>query len=125
MSPYGLVLWIALDKTTLKNGAVHFIKGSHRLGEISHVKTNLPLFNKALPKPPDPLRYPKVPALLERGDASIHHFLTIHQSGPNQTQFNRRGFVLDYRARSTRINQTDAKTHEEYKNGIQRNSGAL
>ena len=125
MSPYGLVLWIALDKTTLKNGAVHFIKGSHKLGELSHIRTNLPLFSKALPGPPDPLKYPEVPALLERGDASIHHFLTIHRSGPNKTPLNRRGFVLDYRARSAQINQTETETHEEYKKEIQRNSGAL
>jgi len=111
LPPYGLVLWIALNKTTLKNGAVHFAKGSHRLEEISHIRTGLPLFNKALPKPPDPSNHPEVSALLERGDASIHHFLTVHQSGPKQTKFNRHGFVLDYRARSAQINQRDAETH--------------
>ena len=125
LPPYGLVLWIALDKTTLKNGAVHFAKDSHRLGKISHIRTGLPLFNKALPKPPDPSNHPEVSALLERGDASIHHFLTVHRSGSNQTKFNRRGFVLDYRTRSAQINQRDAETHEEYKKGIYRKSGAL
>lgn len=125
LPPYGLVIWIALDETTLENGAVHFVRASHRMGEIPHVPTGLPLFTKALSQPPDPELYPEVPALLQPGDASIHHFLTVHRSGPNNTDSHRRGFVLDYRGRSTRVNQEALKRHETYKKSIFRKSGAL
>ena len=125
LPPYGLVMWIALDETTLENGAVHFVRGSHRLGEIPHVQTGLPLFTKALSEPPNPERYPEVPALLQPGDASIHHFLTIHRSGPNNTDSHRRGFVLDYRGRSTTVNQEALQSHEAYRKRIYRKAGAL
>ena len=125
LPPYGLVMWIALDETTLENGAVHFVRGSHRLGEIPHVQTGLPLFTKALSEPPDPELYPEVPALLQPGDASIHHFLTIHRSGPNNTDSHRRGFVLDYRGRSTEVNQEASRSHEAYRKRIYRKAGAL
>ena len=125
LPPYGLVIWIALDETTLENGAVHFVRGSHRLGHIPHVQTGLPLFTKALSEPPDPALYPEVPALLQPGDASIHHFLTVHRSGPNNTNSHRRGFVLDYRARSTEVNQEALRSHETYRKSIYRKAGAL
>lgn len=125
LPPYGLVIWISLDETTLENGAVHFVRGSHRLGEIPHVRTGLPLFTKALSDPPDPELYPEVPALLQPGDASIHHFLTVHRSGPNNTDSHRRGFVLDYRGRSTEVNQEASQSHEAYRKRIYRKAGAL
>ena len=125
LPPYGLVLWIALDETTLENGAVHFARGSHRLGEIPHAQTGLPLFTKALSQPPDPELCPEVPALLQPGDASIHHFLTVHRSGPNNTDSHRRGFVLDYRGRSTEVNQEALQRHQAYRKNIYRESGAL
>ena len=125
LPPYGLVMWIALDETTLENGAVHFVRGSHRLGEIPHVRTGIPLFSKALSEPPDPELYPEVPALLQPGDASIHHFLTIHRSGPNNTDSHRRGFVLDYRGRSTEVNREALQSHEAYRKRIYRKAGAL
>ena len=125
LPPFGLVAWIALDETTLENGAVHFVRGSHRLGEIPHAQTGLPLFTKALSQPPDPALYPEIPALLQPGDASIHHFLTVHRSGPNNTDSHRRGFVLDYRGRSTEVNQEALQRHEAYRKNIYRESGAL
>ncbi|MXZ35702.1 MAG: phytanoyl-CoA dioxygenase family protein [Acidobacteria bacterium] len=125
LPPYGLVMWIALDETTLENGAVHFVRGSHRLGEIPHVQTGLPLFTKAFYEPAYTEIYPEVPALLQPGDASIHHFLTIHRSGPNNTDSDRRGFVLDYRGRSTEVNQEASRSHEAYRKRIYRKAGAL
>ena len=125
LPPYGIVAWIALDDTTLENGAVHFARGSHRLGELPHAQTGKALFSKALDGIPDKDRYPEVPALLRRGDASIHHFLTIHRSGPNITDRNRRGFVLDYKAKNALVNQETAREHQEYKEQIFRQEGAL
>ena len=125
LPPYGIVAWIALDETTLENGAVHFARGSHRLGDLPHAQTGKALFSKALDGVPDKDRYPEVPALLRRGDASIHHFLTIHRSGPNLTDRNRRGFVLDYKAKSALVNQDSSRAHQEYKEHIFRQEGAL
>lgn len=125
LSPYGLVVWIAMDDVTLENGAVHFARGSHRLGDLPHDETGVALFTKALGPTLDPEQHPEVPAILERGDASVHHFLTAHRSGPNRTDKNRRGFVLDYKAQNAKINEQIQKEHEAYKARVFTQSGAL
>ena len=125
LPPYGIVAWVALDDTTLENGAVHFARGSHRLGELPHAETGKALFSKALDSVPNRDLYPEVPALLRRGDASIHHFLTIHRSGPNLTDKNRRGFVLDYKAESALVNEETSRRHQKYKEHIFRQESAI
>jgi len=114
----GAVVWIALDDTTVANGAVHFAKGSHRLGDLSHFETGVELFSKGLSPTSDLSNCPEVPALLRRGDASIHHFLCAHRSGPNQTAQRRRGVVLNYRSVNATVNEARAAAHRKYVDGL-------
>ena len=44
-------------------------------------------------------------ALLEPGDATIHHCETIHHSAPNGTDHARLGLLLVYRGAHTEIHQ--------------------
>lgn len=125
LPPYGLVVWIALDEVTLANGAVHFAQGSHQLGKLPHEHTGNPLFGRALVGTPNPTRHPEVPALLNPGDASIHHFLTVHRSGPNRTDRSRRGFVMDYKAREAERDENANADQEAYKKDVYRKSGAM
>ena len=103
----GAVVWIALNATSVA-------KGAFRLGDLSHEETNHLLFSKALAEPPDPNRFPEVPALLDRGDATIHHILTPHRSGPNTTDRNRRGLVLNFKAQDARTNESQQAAHAAY-----------
>ena len=110
----GAVAWIALDETTVENGAVHFARGANWLGDLVHEETNLLLFSKKLSDPPDTAQYPEVPALLRRGDASIHHILTPHRSGPNTTDQKRRGVVLNYKGVNAPTNEARQAAHADY-----------
>lgn len=125
LPPYGLVVWIALDEVTLQNGAIHFTRGSHRLGNLLHDQTGNPLFGRALATPPDPQQYPEIPALLKPGDATLHHFLTAHRSGPNQTDRNRRGFVLDYKAFDAAYDTQAQAEQQAYKERVYKDSDAM
>lgn len=110
----GVAVWIALDDTTVENGAVHFARGSHHAGELPHFETGVPLFSKGLTSPVDAQLYPEVPAVMRRGDASIHHILCAHRSGPNCTDQNRRGYVLNYKSVHAKVNKARADAHAAY-----------
>ncbi|MDP7396487.1 MAG: phytanoyl-CoA dioxygenase family protein [Lentisphaeria bacterium] len=110
----GAVVWIAVDDTTVANGAVHYARGSQRLGDLSHFETDVELFSKGLSSIPDLDSYPEVPAILRRGDASIHDFLCAHRSGPNKTAQHRRGLVLNYKSVNATVNEAQAAAHRKY-----------
>jgi len=112
--PEGIILWIALDDTTIENGAVHFAKGAHKRGDLPHFETNVELFSKGLCQPPDLTAYPEVPAILKRGDASIHNILTPHRSGPNKTDHSRRGVVCDYKGANAKVDEKREAAHKSY-----------
>ena len=104
---------------------MHYALRSHRLGELPHDETGIILFGKALAQDPNPEQYPAVPALLRRGDASIHHFLTAHRSGPNSTDRHRRGFVINYKGENAKINPEIQARHKTYKNRVYKEYGAF
>jgi len=94
--------WLALDDTTIENGCVRFVSGSHREAEL---RPHLPLHadreqSHALIATVDEAREPLRPALLKRGDVSVHHERTVHGSGGNTTAGWRRGYVVAFRSRA-------------------------
>jgi ectoine hydroxylase-related dioxygenase (phytanoyl-CoA dioxygenase family) len=107
--PSALTVWIALDKVTLANGAVQMALGSHLLGERlpAVFGTGAVYFRDRRPPVVEPVSDPHqlgltVEALeLEPGEASIHHALTWHASGPNTTDQPRRAAVVRYVADGT------------------------
>ncbi len=110
----GAVVWVALDDTTIANGAVHYARRYHTLGDQPHFETGVSLFSKGLTDQPDTTRFPEVPAVLKRGDASIHHILCAHRSGPNQTPHHRRGYVCNFKSVRARTDEARAAAHAAY-----------
>lgn len=79
--------------TTLENGALHVVPGSHRLGMLEHVDTSSHLGL-------DPQDWPwekAVPITGEPGDAIFFHVKTIHGSKPNFSEAPRPVFIHRYR----------------------------
>jgi ectoine hydroxylase-related dioxygenase (phytanoyl-CoA dioxygenase family) len=109
--PEGVAVWIALDKASVENGCIWYAKGSHKLGNLPHVKGDKPPFSKMLVQPPDPALYPEAPALLQPGEAVLHHVLTVHRSAPNLTDRNRRGLVLDYKGVNAQVDEPAHARH--------------
>jgi len=96
--------WIPLQEATLDNGCMWFIPGSNLGGVRAHhvaaVRTTgtdyKPAGTTITTDDVDPTR--AVPCPLEVGSATAHHPLTLHYTGPNQTDTYRRVWILHFGA---------------------------
>lgn len=87
--------FIYLDDTTVDNGCMRFIKGSHKLGQLPHEDEN-GYFVARCTAPVDESR--AVDIEVSAGGISIHHVLTLHSSDVNRSGRPRRGMIFQYRA---------------------------
>jgi hypothetical protein len=95
--------WLALDASTVDNGCVRFVSGSHR---EPHLREHRPLLgdrdkSHTLVADVDEKLDRIVPAQIARGDVTVHHERTVHGSGGNKTGGWRRAYVVAFRARAT------------------------
>ena len=92
-------LWIALDPVTAENGAVEYIRGSHKWGQRYKARsfTGDDRYKEDLPELPDIdgmrdqfdfLQFDMAP-----GDCTIHHGLLVHGAPGNETAGRRRAYV--------------------------------
>jgi ectoine hydroxylase-related dioxygenase (phytanoyl-CoA dioxygenase family) len=81
-----ITVWIALQDTDLTNGGMMTILGSHKWGLIpdsdSFFNQNM---NELKEKHSGGRDWVEEPCILKAGQASFHHGLTFHGSGPNRT----------------------------------------
>ena len=91
-----LSCWIGLDDSTIENGCVHYVPGSHRwnllpitglANDMSSIENVLNDEQKAQFKP--------VPIELKKGECSFHHPLMVHGSFANLSEQPRRGAVIN------------------------------
>jgi 2-oxoglutarate-dependent dioxygenase len=91
--PLAVILFIALDDCTVETGCVHFIRGSHRWGNVQHTRarngTSI-LLEAEVEK-----RF-SVPYELPAGHATVHHCQTLHWSPPNRSTQLRRAHTIEY-----------------------------
>lgn len=95
--------WIALQDTDLSNGGMMSIVGSHKWGLIpesnTFFDTNLDeLRNKYASEGRE---WVEEPCILKAGQASFHHALTFHGSGPNRTDSPRLSVVAHLMPKGT------------------------
>lgn len=109
--PDMLTVWIAIDPVTEANGPVTYVKGSHRLGPLPTKPSGVRGNSIGLAEMPAVSEDDLLVALLEPGDATIHHCDTIHYSAPNTTDHPRLGFLLVFRGGHT---QTDPNLKAAY-----------
>lgn len=100
--PDMLTVWIAVDPVTIANGPVTYVKGTHRLGPLPTKPSGVRGNSIGLAGMPEVSEEELFVALLEPGDATIHHCDTIHYSAPNTTDLPRLGFLLVFRGSHTR-----------------------
>ena len=89
---------IAIDPHSARNGAMTVLPGSHRLGELSSAAgrvmdrslSDRDLLDLGLS--PDDV----VALSLDPGDVAFWHLHTIHGSGPNETEIDRRFYLNGY-----------------------------
>jgi phytanoyl-CoA hydroxylase len=93
-------VWIAVDAATAENGPVQYARGSTRTllpHKASGIPGNSMVMTEVREYPPQQV----ATAILEPGDAMIHHCQTVHWSTPNLTDRPRCGLLLVYRALHT------------------------
>jgi ectoine hydroxylase-related dioxygenase (phytanoyl-CoA dioxygenase family) len=99
-APRGLTMWVALDDVDVDNGCLHYIPGSHTLGErqpTNFVSPGSPSEGSELPPLDWQQREDEARAMpLSAGDVIAHHPLTWHMSPPNLSRRHRRAWSLTW-----------------------------
>ncbi len=91
-----LSCWIGLDDSTVENGCVHYVPGSHRwdLLPITGLARKMDAIQSVLTTK-QRKQFRPVPIELKKGQASFHHPLMVHGSFENKTARPRRAVVLN------------------------------
>lgn len=90
-----VTVWLGLTEATADNGALRFSAGSHRVDLVGGPTDRHSL---TLTKEAAAQLDPEATVLntMEPGMLSMHHFSTVHASGPNRTRARRVAFVGRY-----------------------------
>ena len=90
--------WVAITESTITNGALRVLPGSHRAPLLPHhtfdEPGNMLSYRQAIAEPIDPASSRIL--LLDAGEMSIHHVALAHGSGPNVSSARRIGFAIRY-----------------------------
>ncbi len=111
----GLTVWIALDAANISNGGVAYLKGSQKLGLVAHTDSFAPGSSQKVESQEllDSFQSKKEIPEIQPGDCLIHHCLTIHGSGANQSNLPRRGLTLQMKGKKTTYDLARLKHYEE------------
>jgi ectoine hydroxylase-related dioxygenase (phytanoyl-CoA dioxygenase family) len=92
-----LTCWIGLDDSTVANGAVHYVPGSHRwdLLPITGLAGNMEAIREVLTPAQWEQFINPVAVELKRGECTFHHPLMVHGSFANRTELPRRAAVIN------------------------------
>jgi hypothetical protein len=91
-------VWIALDDSTIANGCLRIVRGSHRMQTIYHHRLD-ERPDHALDQRIDEAEFDTaeiVDVQLQAGEMSIHDVYAIHGSRPNTSSKRRAGFAIRY-----------------------------
>ncbi len=93
-----VTVWVAFSDAPVESGAMEFLPGSHRMGQLPHADTfhehNLLSRGQEIAVEVDAEKAVKVP--LRAGEMSLHHVKLAHYSGPNTTDDRRIGLAIRY-----------------------------
>ncbi len=110
--PDGVTLWLALDDANTDNGCLHFLSGTHLLGERQPAD-----FVRGAEQPPIPTLPPldwqkreheAVPVPVQAGCLLAHHPLVWHMSPANLSNRHRRAFATTWLSSRVRWNPDHA-----------------
>ena len=92
-----LTCWIGLDDSTIDNGCVHYVPGSHRwdLLPVTGLAGDMDAIKNVLTAEQHQQFNHHVPVELKAGECVFHHPLTIHGSFENRTPHPRRAVVIN------------------------------
>jgi ectoine hydroxylase-related dioxygenase (phytanoyl-CoA dioxygenase family) len=93
-----LSAWIALLDSTVENGCMRVVPGSHRDGVLPHEETGDAdnLLNMGQEIQVEVNEDDAVEVVLRAGEMSLHHAAIIHGSRPNRSDTKRLGFIVRF-----------------------------
>lgn len=100
-------LWLAVDDSTIENGCMRVIPGTHKQGPIEHMGSGE---GKALHLYLDSDKYDaskSVNVELKQGSCSFHDAFTVHGSNPNNSPNRRCGFTIRYMAADVKFDRSN------------------
>lgn len=97
--PDMVTAWTALSKSSEESGCVYVVPGSHKWGLMQSNETigfgsDVELFLKESVQEQYRSLIVKKPLILEPGDVSFHHCLTLHGSYRNISDYYRLGYII-------------------------------
>ena len=91
-----ITLWLAIDESTVENGCMRVVPGTHTRGPIEHVEIENPqtkVLHRGIPaREFDASKW--VDCVLPPGGASFHAPYLIHGSAPNRSTKRRCGYTM-------------------------------
>jgi hypothetical protein len=98
-----LTCWCGLDDSTVENGCLQYVPGSHRWGLLDKPELAGDLMGiMEYLSPAQQEQFHPIPVETKAGEAIFHHPLTLHGSGENKSAEPRRAFVINVFADGTR-----------------------
>jgi phytanoyl-CoA hydroxylase len=121
--PNVMTIWVALDPVDEENGCLRYVPGSHLRGVRPHGRSNVLGFSQGITDYSQVDRDREVKAILQPGDATVHHGWTIHRAEPNTSQVrHRRSFALVFRGVSC---QKDEVALQKYSESLKQQHAAM
>ena len=108
----GLTIWIALSKSSKKNGTVYYYNGSHKHGLYNHKKSFAKGSSQTIKNLSQLKKYKKVFPTLNAGDILIHHCLIVHGSNSNKSNQSRVGWTFQYKDKNSKYDKKAIKKYE-------------
>lgn len=108
-----LTLWLALDTVNDKNGCIHYVRGSHRLGMRPHDQTAVFGFSLGVTDYGEADYQDEAAIHAAPGDMIVHHCMTIHRAGANTTANPRRALGLVYYAQRAKADKARQETYKK------------
>lgn len=94
----GVAAWVALAPSTVENGALKVVPGSHLYGDVSHTETdderNMLMRHQKITVDVDEKDAKHL--ILKPGEMSMHHTRIFHASAPNTSNVRRIGLSIRY-----------------------------
>ena len=108
-----LTIWISLDKSYKKNGAVHYYNGTHKFGILKHKPSFAKGSSQKISDEKFLLQFKKSQPVLYPGDALIHHSLVVHGSEANHSNKSRRGWTIQFKDKKAKYDKEQILNYEK------------
>ncbi len=91
-----LTCWCGLDDSTVENGCLQYVPGSHKWGLLDKPELAGDLMGiMDYLTPEQQTQFKPIPVETKAGEGIFHHGLTLHGSGENKSDRPRRAFVVN------------------------------